>query len=111
MYHSNWLVLFHVFASVRTLRLSSEIRPFIVSFIVSSLLGQTGEGVNDVLPELQNLYLTDGAWSDEPEEQAIELLIAAGQNFDHNVTVHRLPYHDWCELDRDWRRFPYRTWS
>jgi F-box-like len=111
MYHSNWLVLFHVFASVRTLRLSSKIRPFVVSFIVSSLLGHTEEGVNDVLPELQDLYLTDGARRDEPEEQAIELLIAAGQNFDHNVTVHRLPYHAWYELDRDWRQFPYRTWS
>ncbi|KAH9971519.1 hypothetical protein BGW80DRAFT_443331 [Lactifluus volemus] len=94
---SVWLALFHLFPSVRTLRLSSHIRPFVVSFILSSLLG---EGANDVLPELQNLYLTDRGRRDEPEERAIELLIAASQNTDHNVTVHRLPYRDWCELDR-----------
>jgi hypothetical protein len=45
-----------------------------------------------VLPELQNLYLTDKCWRDELEEQDIELFIPAGQNADHSVTVHRLPY-------------------
>ncbi|KAH9971526.1 hypothetical protein BGW80DRAFT_443498 [Lactifluus volemus] len=99
--HSIWLVLFRLFPSVRTLRLSSNIRPFVVSFILSSLLGHTGEGANDVLPELQNLYLTDRSWRDELEERAIELLIAACQNSDNNVTVHRLPYCDWHELGRD----------
>jgi hypothetical protein len=59
-----------------------------------------------VLPELQNLYLTENDWEDESEERDIELLIAVGQNFNHNVTIHRLPYQspyrDWNELDRDW---------
>ncbi|KAH9971511.1 hypothetical protein BGW80DRAFT_1253255 [Lactifluus volemus] len=95
--HSNWLVLFRLFAPVRTLRLSSDIQPFIVSFILSLLLGHTGEGVKDVLPELQNLYLTDRGWRDDPQERATELLIAAGQNSDHNVTVHLLPYRGWSE--------------
>ncbi|KAH9972656.1 hypothetical protein BGW80DRAFT_362873 [Lactifluus volemus] len=88
--NSKWLVLFHLFASVRTLRLSNDIQPFVVSFITSSLPGHT----NEVLPELQNLYLTDTCWRDELEEQDIELFIAAGQNSDHSVTVHSLPYRD-----------------
>jgi hypothetical protein len=88
--NSQWLVLFHLFASVRTLCFSGDIQPFVVSFIASLLPGRTTE----VLPELQNLYLTDRDWRDELEEQAIELFIAAGQNSDHSVTVHRLPYRD-----------------
>ena len=109
--NSVWLVLFHLFASVQTLHLSSDIQPFVVSFILSSLPGHTGESVNDVLPELQNLYLTDRIWRDEFEEQAIEQLIApTGQNSNHNVTVHRLPYCDWSELVRDWSENPYRDW-
>ncbi|KAH9971487.1 hypothetical protein BGW80DRAFT_1460453 [Lactifluus volemus] len=94
--HSNWLVLFRLFASIRTLRLSSDIQPFVVSFILSLLLGHTGEVVKDVFPELQNLYLTDRGWKDD-KERATELLVAAGQNSDHNVTVHLLPYRGWSE--------------
>jgi hypothetical protein len=108
--HSNWLVLFHLLSSVQTLHLSSDIQPFVVSFVLSALLVHTGEGVKDVLPELRNLYLTDRNRRDEPEERAIELLIAAGQNSDNNVTVHRLPYRDWCELDRGWSEPCDRDW-
>ncbi|KAH9971480.1 hypothetical protein BGW80DRAFT_1460449 [Lactifluus volemus] len=94
--YSNWLVLFRLFGSVRTLRLSSDIRRFVVRFILFLLLRHTGKGANGVLPELQNLYLIDGGWRDEAEEGAIEreLLIAASQNSDHIITVHRLPYRD-----------------
>jgi hypothetical protein len=87
--NSEWLALFHLCTSIRTLRLSSDVQQFVVSFIISSLLGHTGTGESfaDVLPELQNFYLTKRHVGQQLEEQAIELLIATG----HSITIHRPP--------------------
>ena len=94
-HNPEWLVLFHPFCAVRTLRLSCKLQ----SFIISSLLGHTRESVTEVLPGRQNLYLHDRPWQDSVEEQAIEQFIAARQNSDRPVTVHRLPENnsDWCK--------------
>jgi hypothetical protein len=82
-----WPVLLQPFTAVRTLRLSGKIR----SFVISSLQGHTGESVTELLPELQNLYLYQGHWKDELEEQAIDRFIAARQHSGHPIAVHRLP--------------------
>ncbi|KAH9956560.1 hypothetical protein BGW80DRAFT_1257640 [Lactifluus volemus] len=82
-----WPVLFQPFTAVRTLRLSGEIR----SFVISSLQGHTGEGVTELLPELQNIYLFQSHWQDKIQEPAIDRFIAARQLSDHPIAVHRLP--------------------
>ncbi|KAH9969408.1 hypothetical protein BGW80DRAFT_632471 [Lactifluus volemus] len=87
MDNPEWLVLFHLFTAVQTVRLSTDLQPF----IVSSLLGHTRESVTGVLPELQNLYLHRKHCRDEVDEQAIKLFITACENSDRPVTVHCLP--------------------
>ncbi|KAH9956561.1 hypothetical protein BGW80DRAFT_1257641 [Lactifluus volemus] len=76
------LLLFHQFAAVRTLHLSGQILPILVSF-----LGRlTGESVIGVLPELQNLYLRDNVLRCFEGPQALEKFIAACRDSDHPVT-------------------------
>ncbi|KAH9972652.1 hypothetical protein BGW80DRAFT_1314094 [Lactifluus volemus] len=90
MDHSEWSELFEPFATVRTLRLSGKIQPF----VVSSLRRYGVEGVTELLPGLQSLYLHQRYWLDELEErQAIEQFIAARQHSNHPVTVYYSPYH------------------
>jgi F-box-like len=95
--NSEWLALFRLCTSIRTLRLSSDIQPFVVSFIISSLLGHTEKSFTDVLPELQNLYVfTQRRLEDlQLEEQAIELLITTG----HTAIIHRLPDRGFHDID------------
>jgi hypothetical protein len=91
--HPGWLVLFHTFTSLQTLRLWGEIQ----QLVIFSLRAHTGEGVAEVLPGLQNLYLRQWHWQGEPE-QALEQFIAARQDSDHPVTVHHVPEY----YDGDW---------
>ncbi|KAH9972641.1 hypothetical protein BGW80DRAFT_1313996 [Lactifluus volemus] len=83
-----WLVLFHTFTALRTLRLRNEIQPL----VLFSLQGHT-----EVLPGLQDLYLCEWHWQGEPL-QALEQFIAARQHSDHPVTVHHVPEY----YDGDW---------
>ncbi|KAH9963386.1 hypothetical protein BGW80DRAFT_1352238 [Lactifluus volemus] len=91
MDNPEWLVVFRQFTAVQTLCLFGRI------YIVSSLRlgGHTGEqSVTEVLlsPELQHLYLYRSDCRDELEE-TLELFVAARQQSDHPVAIHRLPYN------------------
>jgi F-box-like len=93
MDNPEWLVIFHPFTAVRMLRFFGKIQRYIVSSL--RLGGHTGQSVTEVLPELQQLYLYQRDWRDElEEEETIQLFVAARQQSDHPVTVHRLPSNE-----------------
>jgi hypothetical protein len=94
-----WLVLFHTSTALRTLRLWGEIQPFVIISLRG--LGHIGESVPEVLPGLQNLYLYQWYWQNEPE-QVLEEFIAARQRSDHPVTVHHMPYHSHYDSDLEY---------
>ncbi|KAH9963388.1 hypothetical protein BGW80DRAFT_853066 [Lactifluus volemus] len=92
MDNREWLVLFHPFTAVHTVRFFGKIQPYIVSSL--RLGGHTGKSVTEVLPGLQHLYLYQFYWRDKLEEEAIELFVTARLHSDRPVTVHRLPLNE-----------------
>ena len=82
-----WLENFRTFTALRTLYITSTIYE---GFIVSALRA-LGRGVaTEVLPALEDLYLSPYLWPD------VERFITARKRSNHPVTVHRLngPLHD-----------------
>jgi hypothetical protein len=83
MENSQWLELFHPFATVTNLYLSEQIAPFVVSAL-QELAGDS-ERVAEVLPALRNIFL---GGPQQPVQKPIERFIAARQLFGHPVVVH-----------------------
>jgi hypothetical protein len=84
--NSQWLELFHPFAAVKDLYISSEFTPRIAPFLQEFV----GERVTEVLPTLQTLFL-EGQLSlaPGPVQEAIGLFVAARQLAGHPIAVSR----------------------
>jgi hypothetical protein len=80
-----WLELFRSFTSVQSLEISKKLEPF----IAAALQGLTGESAVRVLPALHSLSFV-GYTSGSAAQQGIESFVAARQQSDHPVAVHRL---------------------
>jgi hypothetical protein len=76
--NKEWLELFHPFIAIRTLRLSGKLQ----SQVVSSLQELTMEGLMEVLPTLQSIYIihknSEGKY--HQEQQSIEVFFAQCQH-------------------------------
>ncbi|KAH9997432.1 hypothetical protein BJV74DRAFT_986881 [Russula compacta] len=80
--NNRWLEVFHPFTSVKTLYLSKNVAPLVVP-ILQQL---PEEGVTDVFPMLQRLYL-EGFQPSGPIQDGIGQFVAARQSINHTVTV------------------------
>jgi hypothetical protein len=80
---SQWLELLHPFTSVKCLYVPSKV----TSFIASALQELVGEGVTEVLPALENLFLEWIPWG--PTGEAIDKFVTARQLAGHPITVSR----------------------
>jgi hypothetical protein len=83
MEDTQWLELLHPFTSVKDLDLSEASVPF----VAPALQGLSGETAVEVLPALQNLFLT-GPQPSGPVIEAIRKFIGARQLSGCPVTVH-----------------------
>jgi hypothetical protein len=81
---SQWLVFFHPFTAVKGLYVPSKITPF----IVLALQELVGEGVAEVLPALQTLFLGEPLPSGSDRE-AIDQFVAARELAGHPIAVSR----------------------
>jgi len=102
MEDTQWLDLLHPFTSVKDLELFEDSVPFVAPALPLQEL--SGERVTEVLPALQNLFLT-GPQPSGPVKEAIQKFIAARQLFGYPVTVHHrdnkdLEYKRWEVGDR-----------
>ncbi|KAI0249329.1 hypothetical protein BJV78DRAFT_1284086 [Lactifluus subvellereus] len=79
---TQWLEIFRAFTAVRTLRIS----PSLHSFIIPVLQELAGGSATEVLPALDSLRL-DTYPRSGPDQQAIELFIAARRRSGHPVTL------------------------
>ena len=79
---SQWLELFHPFTSVKNLYLSTELAPL----VASALQQPAEEGVTEVLPLLQNIYLEE-LKPLGPSQEGIGQFVAARQLFNRPVAV------------------------
>jgi hypothetical protein len=77
-----WLEIFHPFAAVRNLYVSEEF----VQGIANSMRELVEEGLMDVLPALESLFL-EGFQSSGPVKEAIVQFVAARQLLGHPVAV------------------------
>jgi hypothetical protein len=82
MEDTQWLDLLHPFISVKDLGLSKDSVPF----VAPALQELSGKRLTQVLPALQNLFLTPQLSGSVKE--AIPKFIAARQLFGYPVTVH-----------------------
>lgn len=82
-----WLELLHAFASVKYLVLSKKL----VEFVTPALEGLTGNGVIELLPMLQHLFLdldSEESWPSGAVRREVKTFIAARQHSGRPVTVH-----------------------
>ena len=80
--NNQWLELLHPFTTVKDLYLSQKLAPHIVPALCESV----GEGMTEVLPALQNLFL-EKLPSMGPVEEGIGQFVAARQLSGHQVAV------------------------
>jgi hypothetical protein len=85
MEDAQWLELLHPFISVKDLGLSKDLVPFVAPALQE--LSRAGERMTEVLPALQNLFLT-GPITSGPVKEAIRKFIVTRQLFGYPVTVH-----------------------
>ena len=78
-----WQELLHPFTSVKDMTLNKS-----VQLITPALQELAGERAIEVLPALQNLFLTTGSWRPSGPVKGIEPFIAARHLYGHPVTVH-----------------------
>jgi hypothetical protein len=95
MEDTQWLDLLHPFTSLKDLVLSEDSVPF----VAPALQELYGERVTEVLPALQNLFLT-GPIPSGPVKEAIRKFIATRQLFSYPVTVHH-----WDSIWREYKRW------
>jgi hypothetical protein len=81
---SQWLQLFNPFVSVKSLYVDFGLGPF----VASALKELTEEGVTEVLPRLDNLFLK-GFGSSNVEEETIESFVSMRQLSGHPVILRR----------------------
>jgi hypothetical protein len=96
MEDTQWLDLLRPFTSVKDLGLSKDS----VAFVALALQELSGGRVAEVLPALQNIFLT-GLMPSGPVKEAIRKFIAARQLFGYHVTVH----HRWNNRDLEYKRW------
>jgi hypothetical protein len=80
--NSQWLELLYLFTAVKDLYLSRKF----ASNIAPALCGSVGEGMTEVLPALQNLFV-EGLPSLGPFEETIRQFIAARQLSSHQIAI------------------------
>ncbi len=80
--NSQWLDILHPFTAVKNLYLSKEVAPR----IVSALQEVIGDGVTDVLPVLENLFLEEPHLSGTIQE-TIEKLVASRLYSNHPIAI------------------------
>ena len=78
-----WLELLYPFTNVKNLHISKNVAPC----VAPALQELTGEGVTEVLPALQNIFL-DGFQLSPPVQEAIRQFVAARQFSGHPVAIH-----------------------
>jgi hypothetical protein len=81
-----WRDIFRSFSSVRTLRISAELEPFIAAAL--QRLTASGSSAPDVFPLLESLSI-DELTPDYATKKGIESFVTARQHSGHPVTVHR----------------------
>ena len=84
-----WLELFHPFTAVKNLYISSEFAPR----VVPALKELIGEGVTEVLPALQTLFLEEPL-SSGPVQKTVEQFVAARQLAGHLISVSRWKFEE-----------------
>jgi len=84
MENAQWPELLDPFTALKNLYLTDEIA---LQFC-SALLELSGERVTEVLPTLQNLFISPG-YLPEGSQKAIKILIAARRRSGYPVSVHR----------------------
>jgi hypothetical protein len=87
-----WLELFRSFPSVRRLRISAEMEPFIAAALQRSTA--SGNSVPDVFPSLESLSI-DSLTPDKATKEGIESFVTARQHSGHPVTVDRTQSGAW----------------
>jgi hypothetical protein len=84
--NSQWLEIFHAFAAVKNLYISSVFTPY----VVQALRELVGERVTEVLPTLQTLFLEETLlFKLEPVQEMIGQFLAARRLSGHPVAVSR----------------------
>ena len=85
-----WLELLNPFPSVKDLELSAKL----AQLVAPALGALTEEGVTEVLPALQNIFI-EGPRASESVQESIEKFISARQLFGRPVTVHHRERGSW----------------
>jgi hypothetical protein len=89
-----WLDLFRSFPSVRRLRMSAGMEPFIAAAL--QRLTASGNSALDVFPSLESLIIQT-LTPDKATKEGIVSFVTARQHSGHPVTVHRTQSDTWIE--------------